>query len=361
MNKSTLGIFLSLGESFTSLGGQAELMLRQNILPYSRAFNQVYIFTYVKEKFALPANCHLITPSFPVHRYLYALMLPFIHYRVINQCHLLRCFQLSGTLPALICKLLYRKKFIFNYGYDYAALARIEGKPLQALGFKLLEKIASRLATGIIVKNKNLDINGYYLPNSVDTKLFKPKPKQLSKTPTVLYVGRLEPQKNLSCLLRAVALINKPLKVILIGQGNQKQILLSQAGQLGLDLTIKSPISHHNLPAIYQSADIFVLPSLIEGSPKVLLEAMATGLTIVGSNVSGIKEILSHNHTGLLIKPTPIHLSQAITKLLNDPQLAYQLGQAARKIAVNRYNQKVIIKQEINFFKSCIPSNPNQF
>ena len=217
MKPSTIGVLLNLGESFTSLGGQAELMLRQNILPYSKAFSRVYVFTYGQETFTLPPNCQLITPPFPMHRFVYALLLPFIYNRIIRKCHLLRCFQLAGTLPAIIAKLFYGSKFVFNYGYDYAVFAHIEGKPLQALGFKLLEKVISSLATGIIVKNKNLKIPGFYLPNGVDVKMFKPKPKRFLKVPTVLYVGRLEPQKNLPVLLQALAQVKKRLKIVFVG------------------------------------------------------------------------------------------------------------------------------------------------
>lgn len=361
MKHSTIGIFLNLGESFTSLGGQAELMLRQNILPYSKAFSRVYVFTYDKEAFALPSNCHLITPPFKFHRYIYALLLPFFYSRIIRQCQVLRCFQLSGTVPALIAKLLYGSKFVFNYGYDYAAFARIEAKPFRSLGFKLLGKITSGLATGIIFKSESLLLaishkplaKFIYLPNSVDTKLFKPKPKGFSGASTVLYVGRLEPQKNLPVLLHALAQAKKRLRIIFVGQGSQKPNLLRQAKQLNLDLTLKAPVSHSQLPAIYRSADIFVLPSLIEGSPKVLLEAMASGLPIVATAVSGITEIIKSPATGILVEPTVTGLTSGINYVLSHPQSARRLGQAARRQAVKQYNQEQIITSEIKFLNSC--------
>lgn len=346
MKNSTLGLFLNLGESFTSLGGQAELMISQNIAAFSKAFRKVYVFTYSQESVRLPQNCVLVTPPFSIHRYFYAILLPLIHRRLIHRCDLLRCFQLSGTVPALMAKLLYGSKFIFNYGYDYTAFARIEAKPLQALGFKLLEKIASRLATGIIVKNKNLKIPGFYLPNGVDIKLFKPKTKRLSQIPTLLYVGRLEPQKNLTVLLTALVRVKKKLKIVFVGQGSQRQKLLDQARRLQLNLSIKPPVPHSQLLAIYQSADIFVLPSLIEGSPKVLLEAMACGLPIVTTDVSDIK-------AGIVVKPTVAGLAAGINRVLSYPQLAHRLGASARREVTRHYNQDTIIKSEIKFLQSC--------
>lgn len=346
MKPSTIGVLLNLGESFTSLGGQVELMISQNIAAFSKAFRKVYVFTYSQESVRLPQNCVLVTPPFSIHRYFYAILLPLIHRRLIHRCDLLRCFQLAGTLPAIIARLFYGTKFVFNYGYDYAAFARIESKPLQALGFKWLEKVVSRLAAGIIVKNKNLKVPGFYLPNGVDVKMFKPKPKRFSKVPSVLFVGRLEPQKNLPILLRAIAQIKIKVKLVFVGQGSQKQALETQAKKLKLNFTIKPPVPHSRLPAIYQSADIFVLPSLIEGSPKVLLEAMACGLPIVATDVTDVK-------AGIIVEPTVTGLTVGINRLLSDPQLAHRLGASARREVVRHYNQDTIIKSEIKFLQSC--------
>ena len=361
MKNSTIAIFLNLGESFTSLGGQAELMLRQNLLPYSKNFSRVYVFTYTPEKFTLPPNCHLITPPFPLHRFAYAILLPLIHYRTIRQCDLLRCFQLAGTLPAIISKLVYGSKFVFNYGYDYAAFARIEAKPLQVIGFKVLQQLVFKLADRIIIKNKSLFAirhlplaKSIYLPNGVDVKMFKPKPKQSSKIPVVLFIGRLEPQKNLVILLTALSGVKRKSKIIFVGQGSQRQKLLDQARRLKLNLVIKTPVAHSRLPAIYQTADTFALPSLIEGSPKVLLEAMACGLPIVASRVTGIKEIIKSEINGILVKPTVAGLASGINYVLSRPQSARRLGQAARQQAVKQYNQEKIIASEIKFLQSCI-------
>ena len=354
MKKFTIGVFLNLGESFTSLSGQAELMLQANILPYAQAFDRVYIFTYAQEKVNLPANCYLVTPPFRLHRYIYTLILPFMHRSIIKQCNLLRCFQLAGTLPALISKLFYGSKFVFNYGYDYAAFAGIEGRPLQAQLFSWLKPIALKFATGVIVKNKDLPVKGFYLPNGVDINQFHPpKRKFHHRIKTVLYVGRLEPQKNLIVLLTALAQVKTKLKIVIVGQGSQSQKLLHLAKQLKLNLVIKSPIAHSQLPKVYRSADLFVLPSLIEGSPKVLLEAMASNLPIVATNVPGSREIIKPNTTGILVEPTVADLGAGINQIFDQPSFARRLGQAAHRQAIKQYNQKKLMASEITFLQSC--------
>ena len=353
MKHSTLGLFLNLGESFTSLGSQAELMINQNIKAFAKAFDQVYIFTYRQEKINLPENCILVTPPWPLHRYLYALLLPLIHSRIIRQCHLLRCFQLSGTVPALICKLVYGSKFVFNYGYDYVSFAKIEGKFIQAQLFSLLSPIAVKFAAVVIIKSQSLKIKGHYLPNGVDPKLFIPKKSyRLSSPPIILYVGRLEPQKNLPTLLKSATKIKAIPQVIFIGSGSQKLALLNQAKKFKLKLVIKHRISHSQLPVIYRSADIFVLPSLIEGSPKVLLEAMASGLPCVASDILQHREVITHQRTGMLIQPTSLALSQAIDKLLRSTHLRRRLGQAARERIKADFDIKSIMAQEVKILKS---------
>src|SRR3989344_593403 len=352
MKNSTLAVFLNLGESFASLGGQAELMISQNIAAFAKAFKRIYVFTYNQESVKLPPNCILITPPRPLHRYLYALLLPFIHGRIIRQCQVLRCFQLSGTVPAIVAKLIYGSKFVFNYGYDYAAFARLEGKALQARSFSLLSLVAVKFAAGVIVKNKGLKIKGHYLPNGVDIHQFAPKPKSNSKIKTVLFIGRLEPQKNLAILLTALAQAKRKLKIIFVGQGSQKQILISQAKTLKLNLTIRDNLTHSQLPKLYQSTDVFVLPSLIEGSPKVLLEAMACGLPVVATAVPGITEIIKSKVTGVLVKPTVAGLTSGINYVISHPQQARRLGIFARRRIQAEFGITQVMNQEIAILKS---------
>ena len=353
MKHSTIGVFLNLGESFTSLGGQADLMISQNITSFARAFSRVYVFTYQQEKVQLPKNCVLVTPPLPFHRYIYAILLPLIHHRIIRQCSLLRCFQLSGTVPALVAKLLYGSKFVFNYGYDYTSLAHIEGKTIQAQLFSWLSPPAIRFADSIIVKNKSLKIKGHYLPNGVDTKVFKPKKSyRLLKPPTILYVGRLEPQKNLLNLLTALSHLKKSVKIVLVGQGSQQQQLLRTAKKLGVNLIIKSAIKHQNLPKVYRSADIFILPSLVEGSPKALLEAMASGLPCIASDISEHQEIINSGKTGLLVEPEALNLSRSIKILLSSFHQRTRLGRASHRHIQAKFDITPIMDREIAILKS---------
>ena len=89
-------------------------------------------------------------------------------------------------------------------------------------------------------------------------------------------------------------------------------------------------------------ADVFVLPSLSEGSPNALLEAMACGLPIVATRVGGVPEIAVDGETALLVPPEdPVALARAIDRLLRDRALAARLGSAARATVLTRYTPEL--------------------
>ncbi|MCA9923813.1 MAG: glycosyltransferase family 4 protein, partial [Anaerolineales bacterium] len=105
---------------------------------------------------------------------------------------------------------------------------------------------------------------------------------------------------------------------------------------------------HNELPAIFQSSDLFVLPSLIEGHPKVLIEAMSCGLPCIVSNSEGNRTLIQHEQNGFLAN-TQNHsqFAQQIESLLSQPTTAAQLGAAARKHILNRYDIHTLVQEEI--------------
>ena len=339
--RKALGLFLSLGESFTDLKktGQDRLMVDEYIAQFCHHFQKVYVFTYQREKITLPKNAYLVQPPIPLHRYIYALLLPVIHRSTISNLDILRCYQLSGVIPALIAKMLFKKKVVFNLGYDYAAFAAIEGKPLQSLLFKLLQPIAIQLADKIIVKTKTLHIaKGVYIPNGVNIKKFSPL--KTKKTIDILFVGRLEPQKNLLPLIRAIFRMKPKPSLTTIGNGSLYKIISKHS-------TVHSKIPNSQLPNYYRQTKIFVLPSLKEGSPKVLLEAMSTGLPCIASDIAEHREIITHNQNGILVTPTATNIKAALEKLLTSVKLRTKIGRHARQTIISQFNQKKLIRHEM--------------
>jgi glycosyltransferase involved in cell wall biosynthesis len=144
----------------------------------------------------------------------------------------------------------------------------------------------------------------------------------------LLYVGRLVPVKGLRYLLGAVKLLQDrgiEVKLQLVGGGAQKAELIAQAADLGVTervtFTGRVPFGP-DLLARYRQADIFILPSLSEGVPKTLLEAMASGLPVVATRVGGVPDVVCDNETGILVNPrAPDELAHAVERLIMDPKL----------------------------------------
>ena len=351
-----LGVVLALGESFTDLKtkGQDQLMITQNISSFAKSFKKVFVFTYKKEKVLLPKNVQLIVPPFNMPRYLYGLVMPLLHRKIFKDLSLIRCFQLSGVVPGIIAKLVFRTKIVFNFGYDYSAFAKIEGKPIQALIFSILKPIAFFFTDHILVKNKSLlpaishkpSAKFTYIPNGVDIKLFKPA-RANKKNLIVLFVGRLEPQKNLLNLIKAVAKVKSKPQLILIGEGSQKITLAKLAKKLEVNLKLPGKVNYLDLPKHYHRAALFVLPSIKEGSPKALLEAMASQRACIASNIAENREIITHRQNGLLSANSTASFAKNINLLLRSASLRQQLANSARKTVVSKFSVKKIMDQEL--------------
>jgi glycosyltransferase involved in cell wall biosynthesis len=150
----------------------------------------------------------------------------------------------------------------------------------------------------------------------------------------VLAVGRLAPQKGYATLLAAAALWRdlqpSPLLVI-VGEGPLEAQLKRQAAALGLAVQFAGP--RRDVPALLASAAVFVLPSLWEGQPLILQEALRAGAPVVATRVGGTPELTGAD-AALLVPPgDPERLAAAVRQVLTDPALAARLRQSARQRA----------------------------
>lgn len=184
--------------------------------------------------------------------------------------------------------------------------------------------------------------------HGIDHAEFHPRHRQpttaraAETAPLVLAVGRLRAKKGLDTLIDACTLLRErgqPLRCELVGYGEEQAALEAQIGARGLQgvVTLRGKLARADVIACYARASVFVQPSRItadgdrDGIPNVLLEAMAMGLPVVASNVSGIPEVLRHLDNGLLVEPDDATaLADAIARALNQPQLADDLGRHAR-------------------------------
>lgn len=187
--------------------------------------------------------------------------------------------------------------------------------------------VSSHLADVLhdIDPNVKIDI----LPMGCDTSKFGPEHRvenyfgQGDKK-VVLFVGRLAEKKGVTYLIEAMKQVNDAL-LIVAGDGPLHEQLVEQAKPLGDKVRFIGSKTHMELLQIYASADVFVVPSIqaqngdMEGTPTVIVEAMASGVPVIGSRSGGIPAVVCDGQNGLIVEPGDVQgLSKAISKMLMD-------------------------------------------
>lgn len=180
------------------------------------------------------------------------------------------------------------------------------------------------------------------IPNGVDVEKFRPRGGEVDDL--ILWGGRFVWQKGLEYLidgLRIVAKRHPTVKLAMTGNGPLLSKIRRRADQHKLteNVTFMGVLPRREIPLIINKASIYVLPSLNEGMPYALLEAMASGKPVVGTRIPGISNVVSHGKNGLLVPPRDSRsLAEALLTLLNDETLRRRLGQNARRLMVKNYS-----------------------
>ena len=167
------------------------------------------------------------------------------------------------------------------------------------------------------------------MQNWIDTSKFAPNYETERFEKHILFVGRLSSEKNLPLLFKALQGNDFTLDVI--GSGDLKKELWCLAVKYGVQIQFHSIIPNDQMPEVYNRYKVYVLCSRFEGNPKTLLEAMACGNAVIGTDVPGVREIIKHEISGLLVPVEHKSLRLAIQRLMSDENLCRFLGEHARK------------------------------
>lgn len=158
----------------------------------------------------------------------------------------------------------------------------------------------------------------------------------------ILAVGRLDPQKGLNVLIDSARdLVPKfpDLHFLLVGGGTLRGELVRQVAELRLESRVHFCGWRPDIPSVMKVGYGLALPSLWEGMPNVVLEAMAAGLPVVASAVEGVTELVLPNETGFLVVPRSVdELTSGLAKLLSDPDLARRMGQVGRERVASHFS-----------------------
>jgi glycosyltransferase involved in cell wall biosynthesis len=364
-----VGVLPALGSGLTDLRrtGQHERFLGYDLSHYARAFEEVHYFSYFDERLeeftvdpVLRARVRLHPNRPRLAGWPYALWLPIRHRRQLSRCPVLRVEQFTGAIPALLARALWGIPFVLTYGYDYDAVARASGAAWKGRYYSVLRRLAIPRAAAVIVPNPELGQRLFrrwpsarfvHLPNGIDAERFAPSPPQGVPTDerVVTYVGRLSVEKNLTRLVEAVAhLRDLRVRLVLIGDGPEADVLRRRARETGARVEFAGVVPHSRLPERLTVSDCFVLPSLTEGHPKALIEAMSCGLPCVVSDRGGNRLLVADGENGLSFDPEDVEgMVAQIRRVLTDQPLARRLGKAARERVLAEYDVNRLMALEV--------------
>lgn len=207
-----------------------------------------------------------------------------------------------------------------------------------------------------------------HLGNGIDLERFRPDPEDdvrqrvrvelgiLSDAVVVGFVGRLVAEKGIPELLRAWQLRETDFELLILGPPDPtksdalSQSMIDEAEEAGVRF-----LGHRDhIEEFYRALDVFVLPSHREGFPRAAMEAAASGLAIVATDIRGCREVVDHRLNGLLV-PTgdPVRLAAAIDQLVMDPVTRTSMGEQGRKKARAEFDERVVVDRVIGAYRDA--------
>ncbi len=307
----------------------------------------------------------------------FALTLIYYSKQVIERSKpdLIHCFF---TLPSgsfgLYCKKIYKIPYLvsalgadvpgFNIGDwrldTYHSLTKLISKSIWnnssyiVANSKSLQETCERFSP-----NHNIKV----ITNGVDTEIFyPPQNKDFSniKEVNILFVSRLMLQKGVGTLIKTINILKERkidnFKLTIVGEGHLKSMMFALIDEYNL----KEKVSFlgwkdlEELPDIYRSADIFILPSVMEGMSSVVLQAMASGLPIVASRVKGFEEILEENINGLFAEcGNENDFADQLEKLIKSPELREKMSKNSIKKS-KQFSWETIARQYLELYEKSL-------
>jgi glycosyltransferase involved in cell wall biosynthesis len=179
---------------------------------------------------------------------------------------------------------------------------------------------------------------------------------------TIGAVGRLSPEKGFDHLMDAIAALiaeGRNIQLVIMGEGESRKDLENQSAALGLGDRLLMPGYVPNAKSFLSRLWLFAMPSLTEGLPMVLLEAMAAGVPIVARRVGGIPAMLGQGRAGILVPPLDVvALKEGIRAVMDHPVAARQRAAAAAEHVRTAYSSRAMAERYLDVYRQVAPSGP---
>lgn len=212
------------------------------------------------------------------------------------------------------------------------------------------------------------------IPNGIDTELFKPMEKNQAlaqalgispsaegrgSTRVIGFVGELREKKGLRVFLSAYAQVNKrnPVTLLIVGEvrpGEDQKLFNDLKESIpNANIIVTGHIAHKDLPAYYSLMDVFVHPSLRDGMPNAVLEAMACGKTVIATPVGGVMDVIEDGVNGMLVSVNDVDgLAAKIAEALTQPERREAIGSAARATVLSHYTLEKELQANLNVYQT---------
>ncbi len=214
----------------------------------------------------------------------------------------------------------------------------------------------------------------YLIPNDIDTELFKPLERNEAlaeslgmtgrtneERQVIGFVGELRKKKGLEAILSAYARVGKkhPCSLLIVGEirhGDDRKLFDEfLGGNPQLPIFVTGYIHHTDLPSYYSLIDIFIHPSLRDGMPNAVLEAMACEKAVIATAVGGTQDILEDGKNGVVVGVNdPYMLAQKITDLLEDPEKRALFGKNARELIASIFSPEKELETNLSIYKNIM-------
>jgi len=295
---------------------------------------------------------------------LFGLLAPLLKYRSLKGIDVIKTNQFFGSWTGLILKWVLRKPLLARCGYVWSLNVRRSGAgAVRNWLTGRIERFVLKRANAIAVPdqfalNYLSELHGItsdkftILPNFVDTNQFKPGDvSERSKNP-FLYVGRLSEEKRPALAVAAAGRVAGG-RLEVVGDGKESANLRLAAEEFP-NVELLGSLSHSEVSDKMGSALALMITSRYEGSPKAVIEAMASGLPVIAVKAPGLTEIVEDGVNGLLVDPEPEAIAAAMRLLIDDPKLWLKLSENGRQMAVDIYSKTSVLEKEISLLSRLI-------
>lgn len=181
----------------------------------------------------------------------------------------------------------------------------------------------------------------------------------------IISVARLVPWKGLGGIIKAVKILSdeSPVNLVIAGHGPDKDKLIKMAANLGIadKVNLLGSVSPARVAELCQQSSVFVLNSIYEGLPHVVLSAFAASVPVVATNIPGTNEVVSHNQTGLTVPPgEPEALATAIKTIINDRGMSRRLTGNARSFLQEKFSWPTHLTKLTDLFSTILAPTRNK-